>query len=162
MGTVVDLCQHLPKKKFDAGQIVLEDGGKSGVLYILADGAVEILKGDFQINTVSEPGSFLGEISLLLDLPHIATVKTLEPSTFYVADDPPAFLRSNPEIAFSLSRLLAKRLHYVTTYLVDIKRQFEGNEDHLGIVDEVLETLVHHQEEESTPGSDRYPDTKVD
>ena len=34
--------------------------------------------------------------------------------------------------------------------------------DHLAIVDEVLEGLVHHQDPESDPGSDRYPDRTVD
>lgn len=93
---------------------------------------------------MAEPGAFLGEISALLSLPHTATVKTLEPSRFLVVEKPTEFLRSQPEIALSLSRLLAQRLNYVTGYLVDLKTQFEGSQDHLGMVDEILESLVHH------------------
>jgi CRP-like cAMP-binding protein len=159
---ILDLCKDLPERAFRKGEVLLEEGKRAGVLYILVSGAIEVVKGDVQINTVSDPGAFFGEMSVLLDAPHMATVRALEDSTFFVAEDPVAFLRSNPEIAMELSRLLARRLHYVTSYLVDLKRQFEGSGDHLEIVDEVLEGLVHHQEPEATPGSDRYPDPTVE
>lgn len=162
MTAVLDLCQELPQKTFTAGETVLEEGARAGVLYVLREGEVEVLKGDFQITTVAEPGSFFGEMSVLLSMPHMATVKTTRESTFHVADDPQSFLRSHPELALALSRLLARRLHFVTTYLADLKKQFEDQTDHLGMVDEVLESLVHHQDEESEPGSDRYPDPTVD
>jgi len=39
---------------------------------------------------------------------------------------------------------------------VDIKNQFEGSEDHLGMVDEVLESLIYNQDDEPIElGSDR-------
>jgi hypothetical protein len=77
-------------------------------------------------------------MSALLDMPHMA------------------FLESNKEVAFLLAQLLA--LHGVTTYLADLKAQFEDQENHLSMVDEILETLVHDQRREFTPGSDRDPD----
>ena len=40
--------------------------------------------------------------------------------------------------------LLARRLDSLNNYLVDVKRQFEGH-DHIGMVDEVLESLLHRQ-----------------
>ena len=162
MNDVIERCAALPQREFRAGEPILEEGTRSGVLYILASGSVEILKGDLQVATVDTPGAFFGEVSALLDLPHMATVRALSDAKLFVAADSLAFLESNKEIALSLARLLAKRLHSVTTYLVDLKRQFEGHESHLSIVDDVLETLVHHQGAESEPGSDRYPDPKVE
>lgn len=151
----------MPQKSFAAGEIVLHEGERKGVLYILIEGEVEILKGDVQVNTVADPGGVFGEMSVLLDAPHMATVRTLAPSRFHVAEDATAFLTSDPEIAVTIGRLLARRLHSMVTYLVDLKRQFEGYEDHLGIVDEVLESLVHQQGEQPSPGSDRDPDPTV-
>jgi hypothetical protein len=58
------------------------------------------------------------------------------------------FLEVRPELAFHIAKLLGQRLRLVTTYLVDLKKQFEQHEDHLGMVDEVLESLVHHQGED--------------
>jgi CRP-like cAMP-binding protein len=122
---------------------------------------VEVLRGDTQVVVVAEPGSVFGEMSILLDVPHTATVRAMTPGYAYVFDNADAFLRSNPEIAFIIAKLLATRLNAATTYLVDLKRQFAEHEDHLGMVGEVLESLMHHQEAEFTPGSERQPDPRM-
>jgi CRP-like cAMP-binding protein len=158
MASILPACRELPIRDFAAGEVVISEGTPSGVLYILASGAVEVVKGDVPIVTVTEPGALFGEMSVLLDLPHTATVRALEPSTLHVAEDPLGFLHANPEIAFELSRLLARRLNFVNGYLVDVKRQFEGSGDHLAMVDEVLETLVHHQGRTAAGGSTRCPE----
>lgn len=144
-----------------AGETLLEEGKHAGVLYVLEEGEVEILKGEFQISVISEPGAVLGEISVLLDTPHSATVKTTIPSRFYVVEDPLDFLHENPKSALDIARLLAERLHGMTGYLVDMKRQYEGSEDHFGLVDEVLETLSFAQRSSHAPGSERDPDPDV-
>lgn len=162
MSRILDLCPtDMPQRKAAAGEVLLEEGKRAGVLLILVDGAVEIIKGDYQIDLISEPGAVFGEMSVLLDSPHTATVRAAADSTFYVAENPLAFLHSHPEVALGLSKLLASRLHGMTTYLVDLKRQFEGRGDHLGIIDEVLDTLLHAQDEEHEPGSERDPDPTV-
>ena len=144
MSSILDTCSDLPEKSFEEGELILTEEHKDATLFILKEGAVEILKKDVQINVVSSPGSLFGEVSVLLDRPHMASVKTLKPSTFYVAEDAAEFLKNHPELNFHIARLLATRLHSVTSYLVDLKQQFEANEDHLGMVDEVLESLLHH------------------
>ncbi len=162
MSSVLGACEGLPIQTFAAGEVVIEEGSPGGVLYVLASGSVEIVKGDVQITTVAEPGSFFGEMSVLLAMPYTATVRALGPSTFHVVQDAMGFLHAHPESAFELARLLARRLHFVNSYLVDLKHQFEGSGDHLSMVDEVLETLVHHQEPEAAAGSERCPDPTVD
>ena len=162
MREVLEACvQSLPTRLIPAGEVILAEGKRAGVLYVLAEGEVEILKGDVQISVISQPGAVLGDISVLLDAPHTATVKTVGPCRFYVIDAPLDFLRSRPEMALDIARLLAERLHSMTTYLVDLKKQYEGSEDHFGMVDEVLETLTHAQRSGHTPGSDRDPDPDV-
>jgi CRP-like cAMP-binding protein len=155
MRTVLSFCQGLPEKSFGAGEVLLVEGGREGLLYILIEGEVEVLKGDFQVSTISEPGAIFGEIAVLLDSPHTATVRALAPTRMYVAEHATAFLQSHTDLAYQVARLLAQRLHGVTTYLADLKHQFEDHSDHLGMVDEVLEALVHQQHEEFSPGSDR-------
>jgi CRP-like cAMP-binding protein len=162
MSSVLRACEGLPTRTFAAGEAVIQEGSPAGELFVLASGAVEIVKGDVQITTVAEPGSFFGEMSVLLGMPHTATVRTLQPSTFHVTDDALGFLHAHPESAFEIARLLARRLHFVNSYLVDLKRQFEGSGDHLAMVDEVLETLVHHQEPAAAAGSARCPDPTVE
>jgi len=162
MSSVLRACQGLPIQEVAAGDTVVAEGSPAGALYVLASGSVEVVKGDVQITTVAEPGAFFGEMSVLLGRPHTATVRALEPSTFHVVDAPLQFLHAHPASTFELARLLARRLHFVNSYLVDLKRQFQGSGDHLSMVDEVLETLVHHQEPEAAAGSERCPDPTVE
>jgi CRP/FNR family transcriptional regulator, cyclic AMP receptor protein len=157
--TPLDYCGGLPERTYDASVVLLQEG-VPGPLYVLAEGAVEILKGDLQINVVDEPGAIFGEVSALLGIPPMATVRTLEPSRLFVIADGLAFLSSRPELALAVARLLASRLDSVTSYLNDLRKQFEDQKSHLGMVDEVLETLVHGQQIASRGGggSDREPD----
>ena len=43
-----------------------------------------------------------------------------------------------------MAELLARRLTALTKYLIDVKRQYDGH-DHIGMVDDVLGTLMHLQ-----------------
>lgn len=158
MTSIADLTQDLPTQIFEPGAILLAEGGSSGRLYVLVDGAVEILKGDFQINLVSDRGALFGDMSALLAIPHMATARAVTPSTVRVIEGGEDFLQTHQEISFHLAKMLAERLHGVTAYLVDLKAQFEDSQDHLGMVDEILESLVHQQPQAFTPGSDRDPE----
>ena len=92
----------------------------------------------------SEPGNVFGEMSVLLGSAHHATVRTLKPSSFAVIENPREFLTASAEVTFHVAKLLAARLNSLNQYLVDVKQQYEGH-DHIGMVDDVLETLMHHQ-----------------
>lgn len=146
------------KQQVEAGAELLTEGTRSGRLFVLADGVLEVVRGDTQVALVTEPGAIFGEMSVLLDTPHTASVRALMPSSVYVFDDAAAFLRADPEIAFFVARMLAQRLNAATSYLVDVKQQYEGHSDHLGMVGEVLESLLHQPDMDFKPGSDRLPD----
>jgi CRP/FNR family transcriptional regulator, cyclic AMP receptor protein len=158
MASILDKCAGAPRQRFAPGTVLLSEGETSGRLYVLAEGSVEVLRGDTQVAMIAEPGSVFGEMSVLLTRPHTATVRAVSPVGVYVFDDAESFLKSNPEIAFFVGKLLAERLNAATTYLVDLKRQFEGQGNHLSMVGEVLETLIHQQSEEFTSG----PETEAD
>lgn len=161
MTSILEFCEGLPEAQFQAGDTLLAEGETSGKLFILIDGQVEILKRGYMVNVVSQPGAIFGEISVLLGMPHMATVRATEAARLYCVEADAGFLQERSEITYHLSKMLAQRLHGVTSYLVDLKRQFEGAENHLEMVDEVLETLVNEQVEEFSPGSDRDPDIKL-
>lgn len=144
-----------------AGSEVLREGEATGRLYVLVDGGLEVLKGDTVVATVTEPGSIVGEMSVLLDKPHSATVRATTASTIYRFDDATSFMKSNPEVALLVATVLANRLHAATTYLADIKRQYAGHGNHLAMVGAVLESLVNLPPSTVSPGSDRQPDPRI-
>lgn len=161
MQDIIGFCQGVDECTFAAGAIVIAQGDTSHKLFVLIEGTVEVLKGDVQVYVTSEPGALFGEISVLLNIPHTASVRAISACRAYVIGEADAFLRSCPEMTYNLSRLLAQRLNSVTSYLADLKTQFEEHQDHLSLVDEVLETLLQHQDEGFVPGSDRYPDPNI-
>ncbi|MEO8337928.1 MAG: cyclic nucleotide-binding domain-containing protein [bacterium] len=161
MPTILQLCQSLDVTTVAAGDTLLPEGARTGLLYVLIDGDVEILKGDFQVDTVSEPGAIFGEVSALLGMPHMATVRAVVTTRVHRIEDAVAFFAANPAVGLEVARLLAHRLNSVTSYLVDVKRQFEDHQGHLGIVDEVLETILNQQRQTFTPGSARLPGPKL-
>ena len=154
---ILQACRDLPLADFEPGEVVLQEGQTTGMLYVLVDGTVEVARGEVQINLVSDPGAIFGDMSVLLGAPHMATVRALSACRAHVSEDGAGFLKSHPEMAYGLARMLAVRLTGVTSYLVDLKRQFEDHDGHLGMVDEILESLVHQQRPAFTPGSDRDP-----
>jgi CRP/FNR family transcriptional regulator, cyclic AMP receptor protein len=110
------------------------------------------------LRPVTQPGAVFGEISILLGVPHTASVRAVRPTRAYVVEDGRAFLKSKPEVLLYVGKLLATRLQAATAYLADIKRQFAEHGDHLCMVDEVLDSILQHQDTEFTPGSEREPD----
>jgi len=144
MSDVLQSFAGQPERTLAKGESLLEEGCQLGRLYALVEGSVEILKGDIQVNVVSRPGAILGEVSVLLNQPHMATVRALTPCRVFEVEHGVHFLRAHPELNLHLARLLARRLNSVTSYLADMKAQYQDREDHLGMVDEVLEGLLHH------------------
>ena len=145
------------KQELPAGAVLLKQGTRSGKLYILIEGTIEVKREETFVATINEAGAMFGEMSALLDVDHTANVVAATPVTVYEFADAKAFLQSDPQVALTVARKLAQRLNTVTTYLVDLKRQYAGHSNHLGMVSEVLASLVYQQAEEFTPGSDRDP-----
>ena len=75
MSAILNACQGVAAKAVEPGAVLFSEGDRDGALYVLVSGEVEILKGDFQVNSVSEPGALFGEMSILLNIPHMATVR---------------------------------------------------------------------------------------
>ena len=158
MQGVLDRHRQAKKTAVAAGTVLLAEGTKSGCIYVLAEGTLEVARGETQVALLSEPGSIFGEMSILLDTSHTATVRAVTPATVYEFLDGAEFLRSDPDTALVVARLLAQRLHSATTYLVDLKRQYAGHGTHLEMVGEVLASLINQQPGEFLPGSDRQRD----
>ncbi len=143
--SILDLFQHLPQQRFETGEFLIKEGERHNKLLILVQGGLEVLKGDLRVAVSRKPGAVFGEISVLLNVPHTASVRAMEPSNCHVLEDPLSFLEGHPQAALHVSKILARRLDSLTRYLVDVKEQFREQEGHISMVDEVLETLLHFQ-----------------
>jgi CRP-like cAMP-binding protein len=142
MPDILDYCKGRKAQTFKSGAILLEEGAEDHKLFVLIEGQVEVLRKGTQVSYIDEPGSLFGEMSVLLDMPYSASVKALSTVKAYVIDDPIGFLGSQAEIALELAALLARRLYYTTSYLVDLQQQAAGRREDLDLVDKILAQLV--------------------
>jgi CRP-like cAMP-binding protein len=151
------LTAHLPEVDLAPGDVVVREGGTSSSLWILVSGALRVVKGDVAVNTITEPGAVIGEMSLLLGVRHSATVEATEPSRVRFAANGHALLDGVPEFTQLVAVGLAERLAYVTTYLADVTRQY-GDTPGLEMVSSVLSELEQRKARRAEPGSLREPD----
>ncbi|WP_193213308.1 Crp/Fnr family transcriptional regulator [Luteolibacter marinus] len=144
MNPFLDAVSHHPTLDLAAGEVILEQDQPCEILYVLLGGEVEVMRDDVRVARTAEVGSVFGEMSLLLGGPCTASVRTLVPSRFASIPEPREFLASSPAASLHVAELLAHRIDTLNRYLVDVKHQYEGH-DHLGMVDDVLSTLMHRQ-----------------
>ena len=154
MPSLLDHCRGFVERQIAPGAVLLREGERSGRLFVLAEGTLEVYRGDVEIALVSEPGAIFGEMAVLLDQPHTASVRAVTEARVHVIEDASQFLNANPHVLLPIATLLARRLQSATTYLVNLKQQFQDQKDHFGMVDEVLELLSHQQDESFPPAAD--------
>jgi CRP-like cAMP-binding protein len=155
---IVDRCADLPRREIRAGDTLVEQGDPFGSIIILLDGSVQIERDGVPLAVMDTPGAILGDMSTVLERPATATMRAIEDCTILCADDGVAFLASRPDVLLDVARALATRLDNLTGHLTDIQRQYGDEAGHLGMLDDVLSTLMHHQTRKVSPGSARLPD----
>ena len=161
MRAILDYCIGGTRREVPAGTLVLHEGGRTGHLFVLIEGRLEVIKGDTVVAALTEPGAVLGEMSVLLDQPHTATVRAASDSVIYEIDDAASFLREQPAVALLIARLLAQRLNVANTYLADLKQQYAGHGNHLSMVGDLLQSMINLPPTQVSPGSDRQSDPRI-
>jgi CRP-like cAMP-binding protein len=128
----------LPLESYETGETVFVEGTKTGRLLVLKSGAVGIYKDDIEFARVSEPGAVFGELSALLDAPHSADVRALEPSEFHAADA--AALLQDPVALLYVTIVLARRIDAANQGLLQLKKLLEAGEPR-GLIDKTLDGI---------------------
>jgi signal transduction histidine kinase len=100
--------------EFPAGPVMATDGEIGEYFYLLLSGEVRLWRSyDRQdiLMAVAKPGHFMGEISILLDAPWLATARVSQPSRFFRLDKNGFWkmMRTCPSIAKEILRTVAER-----------------------------------------------------
>ena len=158
MTDLLALAQDRPVASYAAGAVLIEEGAEPGPILLLVSGSVAVERAGVAFARIDAPGAVFGEMSVVLRRPATATVRAVDDVEVRVIEDPETFLLEQPGAALSVLRTTAERLDGLTQYLVDVKDQFAGQSGHLGMVDQILDTLVHHQAPPARTGSARDPE----
>src|ERR1700712_2568501 len=74
------IADAIVKKRFKRAEMIVEQGKKSDSLYIILTGRARVMSTDSRgrevILAMLQPGDYIGEMSLIDDAPHSATVRT--------------------------------------------------------------------------------------
>jgi CRP-like cAMP-binding protein len=141
MSSILDQIKEYPTRRYETGEIIVEQGTTTGKLFFLAEGAVELIKDGVRIAVAREPGAVFGEMAAFLQAPHAASAIALEPCVFHIVDDARTSMTNNSALCFHVCGIMAGRLQTLVEYLVNVKQQYEGH-DHLGMVEGVLDRLM--------------------
>ena len=161
MQGILDFCAGAERRGLAAGDTLIREGERTGRLYVLINGQVEVVKGETVVASVADAGAIFGEMSILLGLDHSASVRAVTPCEVFVIADATAFLRDKPELVLLIARLLARRLSAATSYLADLKRQYAHQGNHLAMVGDVLQSMINLPPADVTPGSDLQSDPRI-
>ncbi|MBW8894514.1 MAG: cyclic nucleotide-binding domain-containing protein, partial [Burkholderiales bacterium] len=73
------IADSVVKRRFKRGELIVEQGTKSNALFILLNGRARVLTADHRgrevILAVLQSGDYVGEMSLIDNEPHSATVR---------------------------------------------------------------------------------------
>jgi len=158
MSDLLDFCADLPVESTSAGEVLIEEGSPPGRMLVLASGSLTVERDGVPIARIDTPGAVFGEMSVVLGKPATATLRADSDVRVHVIEDPMTFLVEQPGAALAVLQTTASRLDGLTQYVADVKQQLAGSEGHLGMVGEILDTLVHHQGVAARPGSARDPE----
>src|SRR5437588_70624 len=123
---LVPLAARLQPLRAAAGQVLMEQGEQAVSFLLISSGTAEIKRvdndGTVNAGQVS-PGTIVGEIALLRNIPRIATVTTAEPLTGWIGDND-AFTRMVhlPGVMARLLRTVRQRLaEFITPIPIEVR-----------------------------------------
>ena len=114
----IAVADAVVKRRFKRGEVIVEQGKKSNALFILLNGRARVVTADSRgrevILATLQPGDHIGEMSLIDNEPHSATVRA-EVQTDVLMLGRIEFARCLPEnssMAYAVMRGLVQRLRH--------------------------------------------------
>ena len=114
----ISVADAVVKRRFKRGEVIVEQGKKSNALFILLNGRARVVTADSRgrevILATLQPGDHIGEMSLIDNEPHSATVRA-EVQTDLLMLGRIEFARCLPEnssMAYAVMRGLVQRLRH--------------------------------------------------
>jgi 1-acyl-sn-glycerol-3-phosphate acyltransferase len=120
-GALEAVAARLQPEHHRRGDVVFRQGDPGETMYLVVSGQVEVLAGAEQAPLAAlGPGSFVGELALLLGEPRSATLRVVTDTRLWALHrgDLDALLAEHPVIGVELSRELGRRLVVTNRQLV--------------------------------------------
>ena len=128
-------------------EVLVTQGQSGGDLYVLEYGAFSIERDGVHIATLSDPGTLIGEMSVLLGTPNSATVRSARDSRVRVIRDARKYLASDAALSLAIAALVAGRLDATSALLVEMSREHVGKPSEQGVLRRIFSALLVPRQE---------------
>ena len=116
-----DLLHHAELLQAGPGDKVVREGGRTGALYFLLKGTLEVVRGERVLAYLKKPGELFGEMAYISNEPHGATVRAAGEALILKIDTNLSYALSAEHLDHfesvlyrHLAKLLAARLREAT------------------------------------------------
>jgi hypothetical protein len=79
------VASHLQRIDAESGDVLMRQGDRGDRVYLVESGSVEVIRDGFHVTDLG-PGSLVGEIALLRDVPRTATVRVADQAELYALE----------------------------------------------------------------------------
>lgn len=142
MTSLAALTVSLPLETLAPGTHLTTEGTRSGQLYILEAGTLTVKREGVALATIDEPGAIIGEMAVLLGIPHSATVVAQSVAKVRVVADAIDTLSQNADFALHIATIACARLHATSGLLVELKSQATGKAREQALMSRILMALA--------------------
>lgn len=130
MANLLALTIAYPTLSLERGEALIETGEALGELYVLVSGRLVVERDGIEIARITEPGTLVGEMSVLLGTDHSANVTALTPVEVRHIEDGIRWLEQSPIAALHVATLACQRLDATSALLVQLRKEANGNREH--------------------------------
>jgi CRP-like cAMP-binding protein len=141
MTSLQELTASRPTRSLDDQEILLVQGEGGGDFYILMSGRLSVIRDGVSIATIDQPGTLVGEMSVLRGTPYSATVRADGPAKVRVVRDANKLLDSEPGLARRVAALVAGRLDATSALLAELAKQNKGKPSEQGLLNRIFASL---------------------
>jgi len=140
MASLVHLAAQMPTRVLHPGDLLVAEGDTGGDLHVLIEGTLVVERDGVVLSTLSNPGTLIGEMSVLLGKPISADVKAQSVSRVRSIPNAAEELRRDAELALRVAATVATRLDTTSALLVDLSREHAGHHEQ-GILGRIMTAL---------------------
>jgi CRP-like cAMP-binding protein len=142
MTTLAALAVSLPLETLPPGAQLTSEGSYSGRLYLLESGRLAVSREGITLASIDEPGAIIGEMAVLLGIPHSVTVTAEVTTVVRVIDEAPDVLSQHPDFALHLATLACARLNATSALLVELRQAATGKKQEQALMSRILTAML--------------------
>ena len=130
MANLLTLTNAYPVLSLRPGDRLIEEGEAKGEMFVLVHGQLKVERDGVEIARLIEPGTLVGEMSVLLGNDHSANVTAVTEAEVRHIEDGWRWLEASPIAALHIATLACQRLDRTSAMLVELRKEAREGREH--------------------------------